>query len=62
VPPEAEESRYVRPALPAVTYYSVQGTPVRYGRRWGDKERAENSTVWRAILSGLPGFILSPGR
>jgi hypothetical protein len=27
---------YVRPALPEATYYSEDGTPIPYGRRWGD--------------------------
>lgn len=35
VPPPAGAARYVRPDLPASTYYSAVGEPLRYGRRWG---------------------------
>lgn len=36
VSPAPGQSRYVRPRLPAVTYYSDEGDPIPYGRRWGD--------------------------
>jgi hypothetical protein len=36
VPGPAGQPRYVRPPLPAVTYYSGDGEPVPYGRHWGD--------------------------
>ena len=43
VPPAAGQARYVRPALPAVTYYTAQGEPILYGGRWGDEEPPKNS-------------------
>lgn len=33
--PAAGQPRYVRPRLPAVTYYSDEGEPIPYGRQWG---------------------------
>ena len=35
VPPAPGQPRYVRPPLPAETYYSAQGEPIPYGRQWG---------------------------
>ena len=35
VPPTAGQPRYVRPHLPAATYYSRDGEPIPYGRQWG---------------------------
>ena len=35
VPPAAGQPRYVRPPLPAATYYSREGEPIPYGRQWG---------------------------
>ena len=35
VPPAAGQPRYVRPPLPAATYYSRDGEPIPYGRQWG---------------------------
>ncbi|KQN84395.1 hypothetical protein ASE96_16475 [Arthrobacter sp. Leaf69] len=35
VPAATGQPRYVRPPLPAVTYYSAQGEPIPYGRKWG---------------------------
>ena len=35
VPPAAGQPRYVRPPLPAATYYSSDGEPIPYGRQWG---------------------------
>ncbi|MET4135436.1 DUF6226 family protein [Pseudarthrobacter sp. PvP090] len=35
VTPAAGQPRYVRPPLPAVTYYSREGEPIPYGRQWG---------------------------
>lgn len=35
VPPRPGQPRYVRPPLPAVTYYSRDGEPIPYGRQWG---------------------------
>jgi hypothetical protein len=43
VSPHAGQPRYVRPVLPAVAYYSAQGDPIPYGRRWGDEEPPKNS-------------------
>jgi hypothetical protein len=43
VPPRTGQPRYVRPALPAVTYYTSEGEPIPYGRRWGDEEPPESS-------------------
>jgi hypothetical protein len=43
IPPPAGQPRYFRPALPATMYYSVQGQPIPYGRRWGDDDPPENS-------------------
>jgi hypothetical protein len=43
IPPRAGQPRYVRPSLPAVAYYSAQGEPIHYGRRWGDEEPPEKS-------------------
>ncbi|MFF1383472.1 DUF6226 family protein [Arthrobacter sp. NPDC058288] len=43
VPPPAEESRYVRPALPTTTYYSPEGAPIPYGGRWGADGPAPDS-------------------
>jgi Family of unknown function (DUF6226) len=42
-PPGAGQPGYVRPALPALTYYSAQGDPIPYGRRWSDEEPPKNS-------------------
>jgi hypothetical protein len=36
VPPAAGQPRYVRPDLPAATYYSRKGEPIPYGRQWGE--------------------------
>jgi hypothetical protein len=36
IPPEAGQPRYIRPPLPAATYYSDEGKPIHYGRQWGD--------------------------
>lgn len=36
VPPAQGQPRYVRPDLPAVTYYSRDGQPIPYGRQWGE--------------------------
>lgn len=36
VPPAAAQPRYVRPDLPAETYYSRDGKPIDYGRQWGE--------------------------
>ena len=33
--PAAGQPRYVRPDLPAKTYYSREGEPIRYGSQWG---------------------------
>jgi Family of unknown function (DUF6226) len=38
VSPVPGQPHYVRPRLPAVTYYSEAGEPIPYGRRWGDSE------------------------
>jgi hypothetical protein len=38
VSPVPGQPRYVRPLLPAVTYYSEAGEPIPFGRRWGDSE------------------------
>ncbi|MCU1519979.1 MAG: hypothetical protein JWN19_364 [Arthrobacter sp.] len=35
VSPAAGQPRYVRPDLPAATYYSRNGEPIPYGRQWG---------------------------
>lgn len=35
VPPRPGQPCYVRPPLPAVTYYSRDGEPIPYGRQWG---------------------------
>ena len=35
VPPAAGQPRYVRPPLPAATYYAREGEPIPYGRQWG---------------------------
>lgn len=35
VRPAAGRPRYVRPDLPAATYYSRDGEPIPYGRHWG---------------------------
>jgi len=35
VSPVAGQPRYVRPDLPATTYYSRDGEPIPYGRHWG---------------------------
>lgn len=35
VAPAARQPRYVRPGLPAETYYSAGGEPIPYGRHWG---------------------------
>lgn len=43
VPPAAGQPRYVRPPLPATTYYSVEGEPIPYGRRWGPDGPAPDS-------------------
>lgn len=34
-PPAAGQPRYVRPDLPAATYYARDGVPIPYGRQWG---------------------------
>jgi hypothetical protein len=35
VSPRPGQPRYVRPHLPATTYYSREGKPIPYGRQWG---------------------------
>jgi hypothetical protein len=34
--PAAGKPLYIRPPLPAVTYYSDDGKPIPYGQQWGD--------------------------
>ena len=36
VSPAAGQPRYVRPHLPATTYYNRDGEPIPYGRQWGE--------------------------
>jgi hypothetical protein len=43
VPPTAGQPRYVRPPLPAMTYYSPVGEPIPYGRQWDANGPAPDS-------------------
>lgn len=58
--PAAQQSRYMRPLLPAVTYYSNDGNSAPYGQQWREGVPAPDSYGWTATWSDSPAFIPLP--
>ena len=58
--PPAPQPRYIRPPLPAVTYYSDEGTLLSTVSNGAKVSPPRILRVWTAILSDSPAFIPLP--